>query len=62
MKDHEKAKWINRITATAKNYGHTQQLREHIGRDVLALIAETDFAKYMESSQDIQGNEYEKSS
>ncbi|MES0444911.1 MAG: hypothetical protein ABUJ92_00060 [Desulfobacterales bacterium] len=40
MKDHEKGEWVNRITATAKKYGHTQQLREQIKKDVLALIKE----------------------
>lgn len=42
MKDHEKGKWVNTIAETAKKYGATQQLREHIHSDVLVLIDEVE--------------------
>lgn len=38
MKDHEIREFINRLTAIAKKYGHTQQLREHIHKEVLQTI------------------------
>ena len=30
LKDHEVGIFVNELTAVAKKYGHTQQLREHI--------------------------------
>lgn len=38
MKDHEKAKLVNELTAIAKQYGQTQQLRDRIAHCVLPAI------------------------
>lgn len=35
MKDHEKAQLVNRLTAIAKEFGQSQQLRERISQEVL---------------------------
>ena len=37
-KDHEIAQCVNNLTKIAKEFGHTQQLREHISKEVLNLL------------------------
>ena len=38
MKDHIKAKLVNELTAIAKRYGQTQQLREQIHRVLIPAL------------------------
>lgn len=40
VKDHEIAQLVNLLTSTAKTYGHTQQLREHISATVIHFLEE----------------------
>lgn len=40
VKDHEIAQLVNSLTSTAKTYGHTQQLREHISAAVIDFLEE----------------------
>jgi len=42
MKDHRKAEIVNEITALAKKFAETQQLREHMRGAVLAYLEEQD--------------------
>ena len=38
MKDHEKRELVNRLTKIAREYAHTQQLRDRIAREILSSI------------------------
>ena len=38
MKDHEKRELVNRLTKIAREYAHTQQLRERIAHELLSSI------------------------
>jgi 2-polyprenyl-3-methyl-5-hydroxy-6-metoxy-1,4-benzoquinol methylase len=42
MKDHIKAKWINKITGDAVKYCGTQQLRERLHDHIIGLIEVVD--------------------
>lgn len=42
MKDHRKAEVVNEITALAKRYAGTQQLRDHMSGAILAYLFEQD--------------------
>lgn len=38
MKDHEKRELVNRLTKIAREYAHTQQLRDRIAHELLSSI------------------------
>lgn len=38
MKDHEIAQLVNRLTAIGRDFGHTQQLRDRISREILTHL------------------------
>ena len=59
MKDHRKAKVINEITAIAKKYGHTQQLRSHIHDAVIAVIKEQEKDTKEACCNALKGSEFE---
>ena len=42
MKDHEVAQFVNELTTIAKEYGNTQQLREHISKCVKSHLEPED--------------------
>jgi hypothetical protein len=42
MKDHRKAIWVNELTALAKTYAGTQQLRSRIHHALLDALKEQD--------------------
>lgn len=62
MKDHRKAEIVNEMTAIAKKYAGTGQLREHIGKAVLSFIEEQDkdtrhacAAAVLQCAEDVSG-------
>ena len=52
MKDHEKRELINAVRDTARQYAHTQQLRERLAKKIMPSLVALDVA--METLRQIE--------